>query len=93
MLAFYDYPVVHMAACKDDKPDRVGPLAIVRLRTARTRGCVSRDSILSMVFKLTWSAGKRWRKLRGFKELEAVVQGIGFKDGIRVKEDNDQEAA
>ena len=36
---------------------------------------------------------KSWRKLRGFKELQAVVKGIGFKDGIRVKEDKDQEAA
>ena len=55
----------------------------IRLRTAKTRNCGSRETTLSMVFKLAQSAEKRWRKLKGYKLLGDVVQGIRFKDGIR----------
>lgn len=39
--------------------------ATVRLRTAKARGCVSRSSILAMVFKLSKNAERHWLKLRG----------------------------
>ena len=92
MLAFYDYPAEHWQHIRTTNPIE-STFATVRLRTAKTRGCVSRNSILSMVFKLSQSAEKRWRRLRGFKKLADVVQGIRFKDGIRVVNDADQEAA
>ncbi len=92
MLAFYDYPAEHWQHIRTTNPIE-STFATVRLRTAKTRGCVSRDSILSMVFKLSQSAEKRWRRLRGFKMLADVVQGIRFKDGIRVVNDANQEAA
>jgi hypothetical protein len=57
--------------------------ATVRLRTAKTRGCLSRQTMLTMVFKLCPCAEKRWRRLRGYKLLAAVIQGITFVDGIR----------
>ncbi|MBU1456748.1 MAG: hypothetical protein KKD01_18685, partial [Proteobacteria bacterium] len=57
----------------------------VRLRTAKTRGCVARHTILSMVYKLGQSSQKRWRKLRGFKLLAEVIRGVQFKDGERVE--------
>ncbi|WP_419835608.1 hypothetical protein [Endozoicomonas atrinae] len=46
-----------------------------------------------MVFKLTQSAQKGWRKLRGFKLLADVVQGICFKDGVRAGTEADREVA
>lgn len=92
MLAFYDFPAEHWQSIRTTNPIE-STFATVRLRTAKTRGCVSRDSILSMVFKLSQSAEKRWRKLRGFKKLADVVQGIRFKDGIHAENDADQEAA
>ena len=55
----------------------------MRLRTAKTRGCVSRASILSMVFKLTQSAEQRWLKLRGVERIAEVVSGVQFKNGVR----------
>lgn len=57
--------------------------ATVRLRTAKTRGCVSRTGILAMVFKLTKSAEQRWRKLKGAARLAQVIQGVRFKDGLQ----------
>ena len=92
MLAFYDFPAEHWAHIRTTNPIE-STFATVQLRTAKTRGCVSRDSILAMVFKLSQSAQKRWRKLRGFKLLADVVQGIQFKDGVRAESDTDQEAA
>jgi putative transposase len=38
------------------------------------------------VFKLTQSAQKRWLRIRGFKHLGDVIEGIQFKDGIRLEE-------
>ena len=92
MLAFYDFPAEHWQHIRTTNPIE-STFATVRLRTAKTRGCVSRDSILSMVFKLSQSAEKRWRSLRGFKKLADVVKGIRFKDGVRAVNDADQEAA
>ncbi len=67
--------------------------ATVRLRTAKTRGCVSRKSILSMVFKLGMSAEKGWRKLRGFKHLADVIEGVRFTDGVRNDEKSEVKEA
>jgi hypothetical protein len=38
------------------------------------------------VFKLVQSAQKRWLRIRGFKHLGDVIEGVQFKDGIRVEE-------
>jgi hypothetical protein len=65
----------------------------VRLRTAKTRGCVSRQSILSLVYRLGLSAEKRWRRLRGFKHLADVIDGVKFIDGVRAEETEDSRAA
>ncbi len=92
MLAFYDFPAEHWVHIRTTNPIE-STFATVRLRTAKTRGCVSRESILSMVFKLTQSAQKGWRKLRGFKLLADVVQGICFKDGVRAGTVADREVA
>ena len=56
------------------------------LRTAKTRGCVSRVGIPTMVFKLTKSAEQKWRKLKGHARLAQVVQGVRFKDGLQEEE-------
>jgi len=83
MLAFYDFPAVHWQHIRTSNPIE-STFATVRLRTSKTRGCVSRQSILAMVFKLGQSAQKRWRKLRGFKFLAEIIRGVKFKDGERI---------
>ena len=54
-----------------------------RLRTAKTKGCGSRQECLTMVFKLCQSAEKHWRKLNGCALLKEVGAGVEFVDGIR----------
>jgi transposase-like protein len=83
MLAFYDFPAAHWQHIRTSNPIE-STFATVRLRTAKTRGCVARHTILSMVYKLGQSAQKRWRKLRGFRLLAEVIRGVQFKDGERI---------
>ena len=84
MLAFYDFPAEHWVHIRTSNPIE-STFATVRLRTAKTRGCVSRTTILTMVFKLGLSAEKGWRRLRGFKRLAEVINGVKFIDGIDEK--------
>ena len=83
MLAFYDFPAPHWQHIRTSNPIE-STFATVRLRTAKTRGCVARRTILSMVYKLGQSAQKKWRRLRGFKLLAEVIRGVQFKDGERI---------
>lgn len=83
LLTFYDFPAQHWAHIRTTNPVE-STFATVRLRTAKTRGCVSRKSILAMVYKLGLSAQTRWRRLRGFNRLAEVIRGVKFQDGVRV---------
>jgi transposase-like protein len=88
LLAFYDFPAEHWAHIRSTNAIE-STFATVRLRTDKTRGCVSQDSILSLVFKLIESAQKRWLRIRGFKRLAEVIEGVKFKDGIPVDQSLD----
>jgi len=82
LLAFYDFPAQHWIHLRTTNPIE-STFATVRLRTAKTRGCLSRQTMLTMVFKLAHSAQKRWRRLRGYKHLAEVIRDVRFVDGIR----------
>lgn len=82
LLTFYDFPAEHWIHIRTTNPIE-STFATVRLRTAKTRGCVSRAGILAMVFKLTKSAEQRWRKLKGAARLAQVTDGVRFKDGLQ----------
>ena len=92
MLAFYDFPAEHWVHIRLSNPIE-STFATVRLRTAKTRSCVSRTMILTMVFRLGLSAEKGWRKLRGFRQLADVINGVKFIDGIDEKTIEDQRSA
>lgn len=86
LLAFYDFPAEHWAHIRTTNPIE-STFATVRLRTDKTRGCLSRVTMLAMVFKLYQSAAKRWHRLRAAHYLPEVMHGIVFKDGLRVEQD------
>lgn len=56
----------------------------IRHRTKRSKGCLTRDGMLHMIFKLGECAQKNWRRQRGFSYLAKVTTGVRFKDGIEV---------
>jgi len=82
LLTFYDFPAEHWIHIRTSNPIE-STFSSIRLRTAKTRNCGSRETTLSMIFKLAQSAEKRWRKLKGHRLLGDVITGIRFKDGIR----------
>ena len=90
LFAFYDFPAEHWVHIRTTNPIE-STFATVRLRTDKTRGCVSQDSILSLVFKLVQSPQKRWLRIRGFKRLVEVIEGVKFKDGIRAAQQSSSE--
>lgn len=81
LLAFYDFPAAHWQHIRTTNPIE-STFATIRLRTRKTRNCVSAKSGLSLMHQLAMSAQKRWRRLRGFRQLADVVAGINFIDGV-----------
>lgn len=82
LLAFYDFPAEQWPHLRTTNPIE-STFATIRLRTGKTRGCLSRETMLTMVFKLSLSAQKRWRRLRGFRHLAEVIEGVQFVDGVK----------
>ena len=81
LLMFYAFPAAHWPSLRTTNPIE-STFGTIRHRTARTKGCLTRDGMLHMMFKLGQCAEKTWRRLRGFKELPKVIAGIPFTDGI-----------
>jgi putative transposase len=54
------------------------------------KGAFSMKTIMTMTFKLMQNAQKRWHRLRGFQQLDNVIKGVLFKDGILVKKINNE---
>ncbi len=63
LLTFYDFPAEHWKHVRTTNPVE-STFATVRLRTTKTKGCLSRRSALTMVFRLCQSAERRWRRTR-----------------------------
>ena len=80
LLTFYDFPAEHWKHVRTTNPVE-STFATVRLRTTRTKGCLSRQTALAMVFRLCQSAQRRWRRLDGPPRLAEVVRGVRFVDG------------
>ena len=83
LLAFYDFPAEHWIHIRTTNPIE-STFATIRHRTTRTKNCVSRNTLLGLVFQLTLIAEKGWRKIRGFKRLSDVIEGTRFQDGIAI---------
>ncbi len=82
LLTFYDFPAEHWKHVRSTNPIE-STFATVRQRTTRTKGCLSRNTALAMVFKLLLSARRKWRRLDGSDHLGEFIQGVTFKDGIK----------
>lgn len=85
LLAFYDFPAAHWQHVRTTNPIE-STFATIRLRTRKTRNCVSARSGLSLMHQLAMSAQKRWQRLRGFRQLADVVAGVKFIDGVDERE-------
>lgn len=87
LLSFYDFPATHWQSIRTSNPIE-SVFGTIRHRTKRSKGCLSRDGMLHMIYKLGMCAEKKWNRLRGFDHLADVIEGVKFKDGVRVTSTN-----
>ena len=92
LLAFSDFPAEHWQHIRTTNPIK-SVFATVRHRTVRSKGCLSHQTALAMVFKLVTAASKTWRRLNGYERLPRVLQGVKFADGIPADETETRAAA
>ena len=91
LMTFFDFPAKHWQSIRTSNPIE-SAFATIRHRTKRSKGCLTRDGMLHMMFKLAECAEKSWRRLRGFDHLADVIQGVQFINGVR-KTNPDRAAA
>ena len=82
LLSFYDFPAEHWKHVRTTNPIE-STFATVRLRTYRTKGCLSRKTAMAMVFKLCQGASKKWRRLNGSDQFAEIIRGVKFVNGER----------
>lgn len=82
LMTFYDFPAEHWKHIRTTNPIE-STFSSVRLRTDKTRGCLSRETALVMVFELCFVAQKRFNRLTGHWLVKEVANKILFIDGIR----------
>jgi transposase-like protein len=90
LTAFYDYPAEHWRHLRTTNPIE-SSFATVRLRTRVTKGAGSKTAALAMAYKLLESAQERWRRFNGHELVADVLDGVTFKDGIKVTDDDNHD--
>lgn len=92
LLTFFDFPAEHWRSIRSTNPIE-SVFATFSLRTSKTRGCLSRQTGLAMIYKLALSAQKNMQRLSGYKRLKELIKGIKFIDGVSELEQQLQHAA
>jgi len=81
LLTFYDFPAAHWSHIRTTNPIE-STFATARLRSKKTRGNWVSDKTEMMVFKLLQKASARWKRLNKYKEVEKVMLGVEYVDGV-----------
>ncbi|HXO85430.1 MAG TPA: IS256 family transposase [Gemmatimonadales bacterium] len=86
LTAFYDYPAEHWRHLRTTNPIE-SSFATVKLRTKVTKGAGSKAAALAMAYKLLSTAQERWRRFNGHELIAEVLNGVKFRDGVKVTDD------
>jgi putative transposase len=86
LTAFFDFPAEHWRHLRTTNPIE-SSFATVKLRTKVTKGAGSKKAALAMAYKLLDAAQERWRRFNGHELVSDVLDGVKFKDGIKVTND------
>ncbi len=84
LFTFYDFPAAHWIHIRTTNPIE-STFSTVRHRQRQNKGCGSVKATISMAFKLSKEAEKRWRKIKGFELIFKVLSGVKFVDGVEKK--------
>ena len=87
LTAFFDFPAEHWRHLRTTNPIE-SSFATVKLRTRVTKGAGSKAAALGMAYKLLDAAQERWRRFNGHELVADVLDGVTFKDGIRVPDEH-----
>ena len=93
LTTFFRYPAAHWTSLRTTNPIE-SAFATVKLRTNVTKGAGNKATAAAMAFKLLLECQKRWRKIRGEKkEIQNLLMGLEYRDGIMVPQPASREAA
>jgi putative transposase len=81
LLASYDFPAYYWPHIRTTNPIE-SIFSTIKLRAKKSRGCVNRTTIMTMICKFGLSAENCWRKIRRFRRLADVINGTKLIGGI-----------
>lgn len=87
LTAFFSLPAVHWVHIRTTNAIE-STFATVRLRTNPTKGAGSPVAAATMAFKLLQDAEKSWNRLKGWREVEHVLNGVVYRDGVMLPADS-----
>lgn len=90
LTSFFDFPAAQWTSLRTTNPIE-SAFASVKLRTSSTKGAGSVSMAEALAFKLLKECEKKWRPIRGWKEIENQLSGALYKDGILVEKRLNQE--
>jgi transposase-like protein len=92
MVAFYNYPREHWKHLRTTNIIE-SPFSSVRLRTDASRRYKKVENATALIWKIMMVAEKRFRRLDAPELLKEVSEGAIYKDGVRIKDEVEKEAA
>lgn len=92
MMTFYSYPREHWKHLRTSNIVE-SPFASVRLRTDAARRYKKVENATALIWKVLMVAEKKIRRLDAPQLLKEVYEGAIYKDGLRVKDEVEKEAA
>ena len=87
---FFDFPAAQWTSLRTSNPIE-SVFASIKLRTTTSRGAGSVTAAEVMAFKLMQECEKKWRPIRGSAEIEKLLSGAIYKDGVLVESSVNQE--
>ncbi len=85
LMTFYSFPAANWTSIRTTNPIE-SSFATVKLRTKVTKGAGNATTACTMAFKLLQQCEMKWRKVRGHKEIQNLLSGLEYKDGIMIPE-------
>jgi transposase-like protein len=92
MMTFYSYPREHWKHLRTSNIVE-SPFSAVRLRTEASRRYKKVENATALIWKVLMVGEKKFRRLDAPKLLKEVYEGAIYKDGLRVKDEVEKEAA
>lgn len=68
LFAFYDFPAEHWRHIRSTNPIE-STFATIRHRSTRTKNCVSRATLLGLIYRLAREAEKSWQRIHGSERI------------------------